>query len=57
MNTTKISKSSNQLKNVFLSHRQILDEVEQDSDFQKLTTNKLNQILCQTGGLSAEYVL
>ena len=38
-------------------HKQLVEWLEKDLDYQQLTTNKLNQILHQTGELLFEYIL
>ena len=38
-------------------HKQLIAYLEKDPDYQQLTTNKLNQILYQSGELSTEYIL
>ena len=45
--------NTKQLKEECTYHKQL----EKGPDYQLLTTNKLNQILHQTGELSAEYIL
>ena len=38
-------------------HKHLVERLEKDPDCQQLTTNKLNQILHQTGEISPEYHL
>ena len=46
-----------QYKEECMHHKQLIAYLEKDPDYQQLTTNKLNQILHQTGELSVEYIL
>ena len=57
MTTTKIIPSAKQLKNEFLSHSKILDQLENDTIFHKMTTNKLNKLFHETGELSSEFLI
>ena len=52
---TKISTTSNQLKNEFISHKRFIDILENDPGFHKLITNKLNNIFHESGELSSEF--
>ena len=38
-------------------HKQVISRFENDSDYQLLTINKLNQILHQSSELSSEYLI
>ena len=38
-------------------HKQLVERLEKDPNYQQLTTNKLNQILHQTGKLLLDYIL
>ena len=38
-------------------HKQLIYRLEKNPDYQQLKTNKLNQILHQTGELSTDYIL
>ena len=38
-------------------HKQFIERFKKDHDYYHLTTNKLNQILHQTGELSPEYLM
>ena len=57
MTTTKVIPSSKQRKNEFLSHQRILDQLEKDSIYHKMTTDKLNKIFHETGELSSEFLI
>ena len=46
-----------QLKEECMYHKQLVERLEKDSDYQQLTINKLNQMLHQLGELSLEYLL
>ena len=49
--------ATKQLKEECMHHKRLLDCLVKDTDYQQLTTNKLNRILHQTGQLSSEYIL
>ena len=49
--------TTKQLKEECMYHKQLVERLEKDPNYQQLTTNKLNQILHQLGELSAEYIL
>ena len=57
MTTTKVIPSSKQHKNEFLSHQRLLDQVENDPVYHKMTTNKLNKLFHETGELSSEFLI
>ena len=46
-----------QLKKEHYEHNVLISRLENDPDYNKLSTNKLNQILHQTGELSPKYLL
>ena len=49
--------ATKQLKEECIYHKQLITRLENDPDYQQLMTNKLNQILHQTGDLSTNYIL
>ena len=49
--------TTKQLKEECMYHKQLVERLEKDPNYQQLTTNKLNQILHQLGELSSEYIL
>ena len=49
--------ATKQLKEECIYHKQLITRLENDPDYQQLMTNKLNQILHQTGELSLEYLI
>ena len=49
--------ATKQHKEECMYHKQLIERLEKDPDYQQLTINKFNQILHHTGGLSVEYVL
>ena len=57
MTTTKVIPSAKQLKNEFLSHQRLLEQLENDPVYHKITTNKLNKIFHETGELSNEFLI
>ena len=57
MTSAKVIPSSKQLKNEFLSHQRLLDQLENDPVDHKMTTNKLNKIFRETGELSNEFLI
>ena len=57
MTNSKVILSSKQLKNEFLSHQRLLDQLEIDPVYHKMTTNKLNKIFHETGELSTEFLI
>ena len=48
---------SKQLKDEYMYHKQLIFHPDNDSEYQQLTTNKLNQISHQASELSFEYFL
>ena len=46
-----------QLKEECMYHKQLVESLKKDLDYQQLTTNMLNQILHQTSELSSEYLI
>ena len=46
-----------QLKKEHYEHNLLISILENDSDYNKLSTNKLNQILHKTGELPSKYLL
>ena len=57
MTNSKVIPSAKQLKNEFLSHQRLLDQLENDPVYHKMTTNKLNKIFHETGELSNEFLI
>ena len=57
MTATKVIPLEKQIKNKFLSHFRILNQLENDPIFHKMTTNKLNKIFRETGELSYEFLI
>ena len=49
--------TTKQLKEECMFYKQLVERLAKDPDYQQLTINMLNQILHQTGELSAEYIL
>ena len=46
-----------QYKEECMYHKQLVERLKKDPDYQKLTTNKLNKIFHDSGELSTEFVL
>ena len=57
MANTKLIISSKQPKNEFLSHQRLLEQLESDPIYNKMTTNKLNKLFHETGELSSEFLI
>ena len=57
MTTTKIIPSSKQLKNEFLLHSRILEQLKNDSIYHKMATNEPNKLFHETGELSSEFLI
>ena len=57
MTDAKVISSAKQLKNEFLSHQRLLDQLENDPVYHKMTTNKLNKISHETDELSTEFLI
>ena len=57
MTNAKVIPSAKQLKNEYLSHQRLLDQLENDPVYHKMTTNKLNKIFHETGELSTEFLI
>ena len=57
MTNAKVIPSVKQLKNEFLSHQRLLDKLENDPVYHKMTTNKLNKIFHETGKLLSEFLI
>ena len=49
--------ATKQHKEECMYHKQLIERLEKDPDYQQLTINKLNQILHKTSELSPEYVV